>query len=452
MTDQPTTTAVARIEDSPLGVMHVSPHAAAQAVAQQVQVIQHVMREVMQEGQHYGTIPGCGDKPTLLQPGAQKLCLAFNLAPSYDVTTRDMPGGHREYTVRCILTHRGSGGKVGEGLGVASTMESKYRFRVAPKKVTDREVPREYWDARKADPKKAQALLGGPGYGTKKDDNGVWRITEGSNEKVEHDNPADYYNTVAKMAAKRAHVHASLNVTGATDMFTQDIEEDPELFGGTSLAPTAKVPGPDFAAAVSKVAKASKPAAPQPELTQHAVSRDAEAEEAVAATEQGLRVTEVKEKKRGKNKQNREWVIYSVAFSDGVTADAFDGPLVDFANDAMGTGAVVVREVEQTQYGHNLKNLQYESTSNVPANGGAAPEETEEQITLSVLSIELHPQSKPNMPVYRVETSEGRFGVVGDAIKSALEPHVGTGTALVCHYVTSPKGRRITRLDDEVAF
>jgi hypothetical protein len=191
----------------------------------QVNLIQKVMAAVMKEGEHYGKIPGCGDKPALLQPGAQKLLVTFRLAPEYAVTERLLDKGHREYQVLCTLKTIGSGSFVGQGAGSASTMEGKWRYRVAPKKLTDRSVPRAYWDLRQSDPAKAQELLGGKGFSTKKDENGQWMIAEGSSEKVEHDNPADYFNTIFKMACKRALVAATLTATAASDIFTQDIEE-----------------------------------------------------------------------------------------------------------------------------------------------------------------------------------------------------------------------------------
>src|SRR5690606_1944331 len=76
-------------------------------------------------------IPGCGDKPTLLKAGAEKLCLTFRLSPTYVVTKTELGGGHREYEVRCTLTHITSGRVFGEGVGICSTHESKYRYRKA---------------------------------------------------------------------------------------------------------------------------------------------------------------------------------------------------------------------------------------------------------------------------------------------------------------------------------
>lgn len=49
--------------------------------------------------------------------------------------------------------------------------------------------------------------------------------------RVEHDNPADYYNTCLKMGKKRAFVDALLTCTAASDIFTQDIEDEPQSFG-----------------------------------------------------------------------------------------------------------------------------------------------------------------------------------------------------------------------------
>ncbi len=51
----------------------------------QVNHLQYVMSKIMRDGEHYGKIPGCGDKPTLLKPGAEKICMTFRLSPSYEI-------------------------------------------------------------------------------------------------------------------------------------------------------------------------------------------------------------------------------------------------------------------------------------------------------------------------------------------------------------------------------
>jgi hypothetical protein len=143
----------------------------------QVNLIQTVMKEVMHSGEHYGKIPGCGPKPTLLKPGAEKLILTFRLVPDPLIEVIDLGDYHREYRV-ILKLYSQSGRYLGGGVGSCSTMETKYRFR--------------------------------------KDKDG---------KRVENDNPADNYNTCEKMAKKRALVDACLTVTAASDIFTQDIEE-----------------------------------------------------------------------------------------------------------------------------------------------------------------------------------------------------------------------------------
>lgn len=199
-------------------------------VRAQVNLIQTLMKDLMQKDQHFGVIPGCGDKPTLLKAGAEKLALTFRLAPEYEVTIVDWDKGHREYQTKCRLRHIPTGNIVGEGLGTCSTMEGKFRFRTED---TGREVPKEYWDSRDS------AILGGPTYSPRKihrGDKQVWSIFH----KVEHDNPADYYNTCEKMSLKRAFVCGILSSTAASDIFTQDIEDMPEVFSGNKTAEEPK--------------------------------------------------------------------------------------------------------------------------------------------------------------------------------------------------------------------
>jgi len=191
-------------------------------IKSQVLAIQEAMRDVMQQDVHFGTIPGT-NKPTLLKPGAEKICMMFRLLPAYEVRERDLGEGHREYSVTCTLKSS-RGDFMGQGLGSCSTMESKYRFRSAEPVATGRPVPREYWDARKAGDAARCAELIGAGNVTKKTDAG-WFIFAKGQSKTENSNIADTYNTCLKMAKKRAHVDATITATAASDLFTQDVEE-----------------------------------------------------------------------------------------------------------------------------------------------------------------------------------------------------------------------------------
>lgn len=178
----------------------------------QVALIQRVMEKVMKENEHYGKIPGTS-KPTLLKPGAEKLCLTFRLNPNYDIIEKIREKDFIAYTVRCDLTHIISQTPIASGIGSCNSRESKYRYH---SQSTGKPVPKEYWDTR--DP----ATLGGPQYSPRKKD-GKWIIFE----QIENANPWDLDNTLIKMACKRALIAATLNATAASDIFTQDIEDMP---------------------------------------------------------------------------------------------------------------------------------------------------------------------------------------------------------------------------------
>lgn len=194
-------------------------------LVKQVELIQAVMKSVMRVDEHYGKIPGCGDKPSLLKPGAEKLSTTFRLAPSYEVFEKVLPEGHREYRVTATMTHIPTGAVFGQGVGSASTMESKYRYRkaerVCPKcgKETIINGKKEYGGGFICFAKK-----GGCGAKFKADDP---TITNQISGRTEYEDPADYYNTILKMAKKRAHVDAVLTCTAASDIFTQDVEDLP---------------------------------------------------------------------------------------------------------------------------------------------------------------------------------------------------------------------------------
>lgn len=208
-------TTLEKTESHAMSVSEAMQLSSAQ-VTEQVQLIQQVLRSVMKQDEHYGIIPGT-TKPTLLKAGAEKLCLTFRLSPAYRVERIDHPNGHREYIITAVLTHIPTGKIWGEGVGSCSTLEKKYRYR-SDYVNTGRQVPKAYWDDRD------NSLIGGKGYVPKKDENGIWMIHESSGQQ-ENPDIAEQYNTVLKMAKKRALTDATINACAASDIFTQDIED-----------------------------------------------------------------------------------------------------------------------------------------------------------------------------------------------------------------------------------
>ena len=92
--------------------------------------IHSVMKEVMINGTHYGKIAGCGDKPVLLKPGAEKILATFMLATEFVIDDLSTPD-NKYYRVTTKLIHQGSGVYMGSGIGECSSLENKYAWRAA---------------------------------------------------------------------------------------------------------------------------------------------------------------------------------------------------------------------------------------------------------------------------------------------------------------------------------
>jgi hypothetical protein len=186
-----------------------------------------MMGTVLTSGVHFGTIPNCGNKPSLFLPGAETLSSAFNFAPRYKkVTTRE--GQHLTVETTCEL-YLPDGTFVGEGTSMCSTYESKYRYRggsrLCPACGKDAIIngKEEYGGGYICYAKK-----GGCGAKFRKGDKSI----EGQSlTRVENEDLADQWNTVVKMGAKRAFVHAVRTATGTADVFTQDLEDFRDSYG-----------------------------------------------------------------------------------------------------------------------------------------------------------------------------------------------------------------------------
>lgn len=186
-----------------------------------VEKLRDVAKRVMKEGVHFGNIPGVA-KPSLLKPGAEILAMTFRLAPKFDVT-EERDGDHRTYSVTCNLIHMPSGALMGSGMASCSTKESRYAWRKGSRKCPECGSEaiivgkKEYGGGFICFAKKG-------GCGAKFPD-GDDRILSQETGRIPNPDLPDTWNVVLKMANKRALVAAILIVTGASEQFTQDVEE-----------------------------------------------------------------------------------------------------------------------------------------------------------------------------------------------------------------------------------
>jgi hypothetical protein len=213
---------------------------------------------ILKEGTDYGPIPG-NDKKALLKPGAEKLANLYGYCPVFDDVetiedwTGEQHGGESffYYRQKCKL-YRGER-LIGSADGSCNSWEKKYRYRwvgadevpahleksklktrggkiselafaVEKAETTGRYAkPAEYWKQFK------DAIAKGTAVKIQKAiKNGelrdAWEIGA-TQYQIPNDDVAEQVNTILKMAQKRALVAAVLITTGASDYFTQDIED-----------------------------------------------------------------------------------------------------------------------------------------------------------------------------------------------------------------------------------
>src|SRR5262245_32320746 len=193
-------------------------------IVEQKDKIRQVMEAVMKSGIHYGVIPGV-NKPSLFKPGAEAINVALRLAPHYDSEKVFHDDGHLTVIAKCTLKHIPTDLTIATGEGLCTTKEERYAFRKAKRvcpvcgKETIIKGKAEYgggWVCWKKE----------GGCGTNFED-GDPQIIDQVEGKVANENLPDLYNTVLKMADKRALIAAVLNGTAASDVFTQDVEDQP---------------------------------------------------------------------------------------------------------------------------------------------------------------------------------------------------------------------------------
>jgi hypothetical protein len=173
-------------------------------VVWQVEQIQEIMKSVMKPNIDYGIIPGC-KLPTLLKPGSEILLTTFHIASKPEVT--DLSTSDKVHYRVISYGYYKDGTFIGTGVGECSSNEEKYKWRKA---INDSEFNETTADRRRE--KWCKGKFGKPDF----------KVKQIRTEL------ADLANTVLKMAKKRSQVDLTLTCTGASRLFTQDIEDMPE--------------------------------------------------------------------------------------------------------------------------------------------------------------------------------------------------------------------------------
>lgn len=198
---------------------------------QRRQMLVEFAQRIMVSGQDYGVIPGTGGKPTLLKAGAEKLCSFFGLEPEFVEVAEDADwtgerhGGELFYYIRYRAKVSRGGRTLGIGEGSGNSWEAKYRWRQGSRK-----CPK---CGRESIIQGKEEFGGGWLCWRKKDGCGANfkidepAITSQQVGRVPNPDIADAINTIQKMAQKRALVAAVLIGTGASEFYTQDIEDVP---------------------------------------------------------------------------------------------------------------------------------------------------------------------------------------------------------------------------------
>lgn len=219
-------------------------------------IVRALYNGVLEEGKDYGTIPGTGDKPTLLQPGMEKLMRALRVAPHYRevcvIRDYDKPLFHYEYECELEDVDTKSVIPGGRGIGLCHSRETKYGYRwvqrhQVPKNLNPDELatrggvisefafaiekaetsgkygkPAEYW-------KQFQdAIADGTARKvmrtTARGQSEAWEI-DGSQYRIPNPDVFDQVNTIAKMAQKRALASAIKGAANVSEFFTVDMED-----------------------------------------------------------------------------------------------------------------------------------------------------------------------------------------------------------------------------------
>jgi len=158
-----------------------------EALSDQRKMLLDFVAKQLRKDVDYGVIPGT-PKSSLFKPGAEKLLRLFGLGVRFVLSDKeiDRRENYASYTYKAEVFHLKSGQVIAECEASCNSQEKKYKERTA-------------W---------------------------VWSNATNRKEAVKESTPiADIQNTLMKMSQKRAMVGGVILAVGASDFFTQDIDD-----------------------------------------------------------------------------------------------------------------------------------------------------------------------------------------------------------------------------------
>jgi hypothetical protein len=145
-----------------------------------------------------------GGKPSLGQPGSEKILDFLRTYPRFVVTYRVLSRSEVTYDVTCNLYSKVDNRQVGSGGGLCTSMEDNYLYEWVYENKVPKGVNLDTLEKK-----------------NRKGKDGSWY----SQYRLELANHYNIANTVKKMALKRAMVDATIRSTFASHIFTQDLED-----------------------------------------------------------------------------------------------------------------------------------------------------------------------------------------------------------------------------------
>lgn len=206
--------------------LYISPVVGLDEAKAKFETVRQYTANCLKKNVDYGTVPGVS-KPSLLKPGAEKICSLFGLTPKFTCVDKIMnwngdgnpdnePFFYFEY--RCDL-YRG-GEFVASCDASCNSWEKKYRYRrsdlVCP------QCGKPLRKSKNGDVFYCWARQGGCGATFAGNDP---RVANQKTGEVKNFDTAEQVNTFQKMAQKRAYVGATLIACNLSEYYTQDVED-----------------------------------------------------------------------------------------------------------------------------------------------------------------------------------------------------------------------------------